>query len=256
LIDKSGSMSGSKYRESMAAVREILPELKDGDYVGMSTFAGSSGIDRFQTMSKKGHAKEFVNVKEMKKLEQFVDQVESVGADGGGTALYAAIIDEGRRFKAYTQLPNLQHILVVITDGEDNASGSKITPEFVNDALHRLEEETENLNLRVIILPIGIEERHEEEMRKMIRGAPSSKQFPDGRPRLGELHSVKDATVLKSIFTTEIKKVIKTEKQTVRIIHDRNGNAIVSYSASQPNQSLIAAVGGGGSNKGPSKKDK
>jgi len=256
LIDKSGSMSGAKWNECMAAIREIITsEVKDTDYVGMSTFAGSI-LDRFSKTCKNGHTKDYVSIKEIGLLTSWVDSVARVGANGGSTALYASMVEEAGRFKTYGAIPDLQHILVVVTDGEDSKIRGHPTPDKVNELLHQIEESDENLNLRIIILPIGLSDENEATMDKMLHGAPTSKAFPKGRPRLGSVHSVKSASVLKDIFKTQIKGVMTTKKESFRVAHDRHGNAtiLMSTTAAAPNFSPQTHNGGGSGQHKPQKR--
>jgi len=217
LVDDSGSMSGCQFAEACEGVRAVISELKQSDdWAGIATFSevrgGSAlrGWTEFRPLrSKKGE------------LLQALAEIEGRGARGGSTALYSAMIEAASHFKAYSRLPELQHLLVVVTDGGNNVGD--LTAEDVNRQLHSLRDASPltdrpeiHINLHVTVLPIALPESLHAEMGKMLTGHPPTKGGVN-HPKLGEVCVCKDATVVKEVFSAACRTVFESVETTVGV---------------------------------------
>lgn len=205
LIDDSGSMAGSMFLEAIKGVLAVLKELSESDdWVAIATFSSKShGTSLRQCF-------DFIPLKDGGKarVKSYVEELGRKGATGGGTALYDAMVEAAGKFKSYPSLPDLQHLLIVATDGED--SYRSLTPDQVNEHLHQTQQHR-HLNLHVTILPIALSESLHSEFKKMLAGHPP---LPGNiqRRKLGELHLCKDSTVVKDQFEKAFKTIIDTVK--------------------------------------------
>ena len=250
LLDDSGSMSGGQFREACEGVRTVVSQLKQNDdWAGIATFSdivgGSAlrGWTEFRPLkSKKGEL-----------LEALAD-IEERGARGSSTALYSAVVEAASHFKAYSSRPELQHLLVVVTDGGNNVGDQ--TAEDVNQQLHSLRDASlvpghpdVHINLHVTVLPIALPESLHAEMKKMLCGHPPTK---GGKlhPKLGEVCACKDATVVKDVFSAACKTVFESVETTI-VLEQTSTDAKVSVSsvvlpARLEKKGGPAAGGGGG----------
>ena len=223
LIDDSGSMAGGMYREAIAGCKGVLNELKDkDDWAGIATFSEKSSTTSLRNF------KEFVHLKTKKaELESHLSMLESKGACGGGTALYDAMIEVTGKFKSYSHIPDLQHLLVVATDGENNQGN--LTAINVNEALHRIRHE-KNLNLHVTILPIALSDSLHEEFKKLLAGKPT---LSGGRqyPKLGEIHACSSASVVREQFINAFQTVVHSVQTTLSFTRTSAGG--ISCTAAQ-----------------------
>jgi len=223
LIDDSGSMAGAMYREAIAGCRGVLNELKDkDDWAGVATFSEKSSTTSLRNF------KDFVHLKTKKaELESHLSMLESNGACGGGTALYDAVVEVTGKFKSYSHIPDLQHLLVVATDGENNRGN--LSAINVNEALHRIRLE-KNLNLHVTILPIGLSDSLHEELKKLLAGKPT---LSGGRqcPKLGEIQACNSASVVREQFTNAFQTVVHSVQTTLSVTRTSDGG--ISISAAQ-----------------------
>ena len=223
LIDDSGSMAGAQYREAIAGCRGVLNELKDkDDWAGIATFSEKSSTTSLRNF------KDFVHLKTKKaELESHLSMLESKGACGGGTALYDAMVEVTGKFKSYSHIPDLQHLLVVATDGENNRGN--LSAISVNEALHRIRHE-KNLNLHVTILPIGLSDSLHEEFKKLLAGKPPLK---GGRecPKLGEIQACNSASVVREQFINAFQTVVHSVQRTLSVTRTSDGG--ISFSTTQ-----------------------
>ena len=217
LIDVSGSMQGTRFNEAIKGARAVINEMNIADdWVGIATFAerkSSSALTEFM---------DFKPLKSKKsEVELFLNNLERSAKFGGSTALYDAILECTDKFKTYESLPDLQHLLIVATDGADNDSRVK-SVDAVNQLLHSKQHE-KKLNLHVTILPIEVSEKNVNDLENVLRGQVP---LPGGiqRKKLGEIHRCADASVIKENFATAAKIVF----ETVRICRSEERHTSIS----------------------------
>jgi len=218
LIDVSGSMQvDARFKEAINGARAVINEMNIADdWVGIATFSSRKASSALT---------EFMDFKQLKskksEVELFLNQLERSASFGGATALYDAILECADKFKAYESLPDLQHLLIVATDGADNDSDVK-SVDTVNRLLHSKQHE-KKLNLHVTILPIEVSEKNVNDLENVLRGQVP---LPGGiqRRKLGEIHHCANASVIKDKFATAAKTVF----ETVRICRSEEKHTSIS----------------------------
>ena len=221
LIDVSGSMQqDTRFREAIAGVRAVLNEMNvEEDWVGIATFSSRTASTAFM---------EFMDFKPLKskksEVEKFITQLETKAKFGSATALYDAMLECTDKFKTYDSLPDLQHLLIVATDGADNDSLNKDTTS-INALLHGKQYE-KKLNLHVTVLPIEVDESNIKDLETVLKGQVS---LPGGiqRRKLGEIHHCTSTAVIRDTFTTAARTVFstvmvsRTEERTTSVSVDK-----------------------------------
>jgi len=191
VIDESGSMSGTPFREAMNGSKTVLKSLNhDHDWVGIYLFDTN-----VRCISKPVSLSGGVG----SRLESTID---GLTCDGGGTAIYDAVMTASNAFKKpKNQGLAIQYELIILTDGADGSS--KASKESVNAHLKALKASGGLGTLRVTVLAVGMTSSARNEMSRMVDG-------------LGEVHDVSSsAGAINDSFIKVVKKGIEKRMQLV-----------------------------------------
>ena len=144
VVDNSASMSGAKIDLAANGVLNCIGQLTNSDFFGILTFANDIEVVT-------------AGPKETTSISKFY----SVKADGGGTALYDAILKAGlmsyglhKQIKSSTLANNSLNVItymILLTDGEDNASKSTR-----NDVKAFLTEINKTRDFKIILAGVGL----------------------------------------------------------------------------------------------------
>jgi len=190
VIDESGSMSGTRFREAMNGSKTVLKSLNhDHDWVGIYLFDTN-----VRCISKPVFLK-----REGSRLESTID---GLTCNGGGTAIYDAVMTASNAFvKPKNQGLAIQYELIILTDGADGSS--KASKESVNAHLKALKASGGLGTLHVTVLAVGMTSSARNEMSRMVDG-------------LGEVHDVSSsAGAINDSFIKVVKKGIEKRMQLV-----------------------------------------
>ena len=136
VIDVSGSMKDEqKLRYAREGAKQFVSMMKDEDTLSLMTFNNKPVWAR-QSVPLRGNR------------EKINEQLDSLLADGG-TALYDAV-DNAYQFMARRTAPDKITAVVVLTDGEDTDSGTKL-----NQLLDRVKLDSERRPIRVFTIGYG-----------------------------------------------------------------------------------------------------
>lgn len=143
VVDNSASMSGDKIALAKKGVLNCIGQLTNSDFFGILTFA-----------------KDIEVVTAGSKETTSISKFHSVKADGGGTALYDAILKAGvLSFQLHSQIKsslantslNVITYMVLLTDGEDNSSqGTR------SDVKAFLTEINKKRDFKIILAGVGL----------------------------------------------------------------------------------------------------
>mmetsp|Transcript_14709 Transcript_14709/g.23965 ORF Transcript_14709/g.23965 Transcript_14709/m.23965 type:complete len:313 (-) Transcript_14709:279-1217(-) len=195
LVDKSGSMAGSKLEEAFNGVENLLKVLRPKDFVTFRAF--NHNVDT-AFVGVKAHK---VNVKRMRANTK----------SGGCTALFDSVKAAAEDFKE----SNFKPLMILLTDGDDTSSTCSAAD--ARNAL--LTAARKHKGFRAVLLSVGNDGLQQlKTMAKGIRGV--------------DVHSVEQsATGVKKAFqwvSTHVTKIIRQEQQLV-ISHNgciKNGNKV------------------------------
>jgi uncharacterized protein YegL len=143
VVDNSASMSGAKIDLAANGVLNCIGQLTNADFFGILTFANDIEVIT-------------AGPKETTSLSKFY----SVKADGNGTALYDAILKAGiMSYGLHKQIKstlanspvNVITYMILLTDGEDNASKSTR-----NDVKVFLAEVNKTRDFKIILAGVGL----------------------------------------------------------------------------------------------------
>jgi len=191
VIDESGSMSGTRFREAMNGSKTVLKSLNhDHDWVGIYLFDTN-----VRCISKPVSLSGGVG----SRLESTID---GLTCNGGGTAIYDAVMTASNAFKKpKNQGLAIQYELIILTDGADGSS--KASKESVNAHLKALKASGGLGTLHVTVLAVGMTSSDRNEMSRMVDG-------------LGEVHDVSSsAGAINDSFIKVVKKGIEKRMQLV-----------------------------------------
>jgi len=191
VIDESGSMSGTRFREAMNGSKTVLKSLNhDHDWVGIYLFDTN-----VRCISKPVSLSGGVG----SRLESTID---GLTCNCGGTAIYDAVMTASNAFKKpKNQGLAIQYELIILTDGADGSS--KASKESVNAHLKALKASGGLGTLHVTVLAVGMTSSARNEMSRMVDG-------------LGEVHDVSSsAGAINDSFIKVVKKGIEKRMQLV-----------------------------------------
>ena len=143
VVDNSASMSGAQIGLAANGVLNYIGQLTNADFFGILTFANDIEVIT-------------AGLKETTSLSKFY----SVKADGNGTALYDAILKAGimsdelhKQIKStLANTPvNVITYMILLTDGEDNASKSTR-----NDVKEFLAEVNKTRDFKIILAGVSV----------------------------------------------------------------------------------------------------
>jgi len=133
IVDKSGSMAGSRWKEARAAVSMIAPSACQADPDGITLYFFSGP----------GHMKKYTNIKTSQQVTDCFEKERT-----GGTTDLAGVLSAA--FTEHFSRPGTQTTILVITDGEPN-SKDHVVKEIVN-AANRIQRDED---LSVSFIQIG-----------------------------------------------------------------------------------------------------
>lgn len=143
VLDNSGSMAGSKWNLAKAGIMNCIGQLTNSDFMGIILFGSEIKVVAMG-------ARQGIDLREF----------GNSSANGGGTALYDAIIKAGLLSRGlHAQLHgmaaqkgvNCITYMIVLTDGEDTNSQSKVSD--VHQALQLLNQ---TRGFKVILAGVGL----------------------------------------------------------------------------------------------------
>ena len=157
MLDTSGSMKGERIQNARTGALQLLEALSDADQF---TFVPFSATVSFA----------FEGVELKADRQRAKSAIEGVYADGG-TALYDAIgAAFDRQMSIGSQKGDKIHAVVVLTDGEDTNSRTR-----VDQLLQRILSDNERKQIRVFTIGYGNEAN--EKVLKQIADATQAKYF-------------------------------------------------------------------------------
>lgn len=228
VVDNSQSMEGEKFTLAKNGVLNCIGQLTNSDFFGILTFA--STIDLITSGSKQNT-----------NLNKF----HSVRADGGGTALYDAILQAGslswalhRQIKSAlsggTSI-NVITYMILLTDGDDNSS-----KKTQNDVKIFLRNINQTRDFKIILAGIGLSSRATGIMRDF-------GSIGDNDIEFRELKSNNDIKQLFEHFTFTIHAtrttVVASARGAVAMLETSQIN--LGSGATRNNTTLVGVTGGG-----------
>ena len=155
VIDRSGSMEGERLRKAKNAAKEYIRSLLPGIWAGLVSFAGDS--------AEEAPMEKFLPSSLQSQKVSLEKAVEGVSIGGNGTAIYDTCAMVGRRLAENRDSFYEGRNIILLTDGEDNRSRTKVDDLAV--ACRK-----EKISLTVIGLEEGVNEKVLKSLAQKTRG--------------------------------------------------------------------------------------